>query len=1153
MIISYAQNFEDVILWRALRHIKEGFYIDVGANDPIIDSVTQLFYEHHWSGINIEPLAIHWQALQNTRVRDVNLHCAVGACESEIDLWSCDIRGWASADKEVVAHHTEQGHLGLYTTVKQRSLNSIWTEYGLEEVHFLKVDVEGYESSVLEGIDLHRHRPWIVVVEANRPATTEEVYVVWEPWLISANYRFVYADGLNRFYLAEEHSELLSAFKHPPNFFDDFVKAPHLESNRWALELVQSAEARVAHAEAIAKAAVVEKNQAESRVVSLLSSTSWRITVPLRVLSRQFQIIFHFVCDIVHLNWIAKAAIPKTKIKPKLAFVSPFPPVRSGIADYSAELLSRLTIFYEIEIILDQPELSDLFKFENITVRTSAWFLSNNSQYDRVLYHFGNSSYHQWMLQMLAQAPGVVVLHDFFLGDLLIYLEAYAINPFSFHRGLYKSHGYAALAKLAGNVQSSQVAERYPANFEILQLARGVIVHSQHSRQLAERWYGTHAADSWAVIPLLRNPRKSLERMAARAALGLQADDFMVCSFGLMSPNKLNHRLLKVWLDSALTASRGYCLVFVGEEHGADYGSRIRQGIEAGAPRHKVRITGWTQPDQYSQYLRAADLAVQLRTNSRGETSAAVLDCLNYGLPTIVNAHGALAELPSDAVWMLEDDFDDVALARAIEALCVDQSLRDMLTVRGRSFIQTQHAPENCAKQYKQAIERAYAGASVRSNTVDGSSYAPSGEMPDQTQYVQRSYKPKNLTATLGAARKLLIDVSATCRTDLKTGIQRVVRALVWSLIQMPPEGFRVEPVYLRCDTGDWHYCYARAWTAQVLGVASGWLPDETVDSVGGDVLLVADLSPGVTVDAVQAGVFAGLKARGVPIHFIVYDLLPIQFPHFFPPHQHDFERWLRSLAGVGDGAICISQTVAKDLRHWMNHFGPEREKALHINWFHLGADLLDSLPSMGMPAESAYTLDKIASAPSFLMVGTVEPRKGYLQVLRAFTEIWKSGLNVNLVIVGREGWKGLLDAQRQTIPHIVGSLQMHPELGGRLLWLDDVSDEYLTQIYANSSCLIAASEGEGFGLPLAEAAQIGLPVIARDIPVFREILGDYPHYFSGLDAHDLATAVKTWISSCDTSRPRTAQSASFCSWTQSSRRILEIMQVVPAKYADGI
>ncbi len=1148
MIISYAQNFEDIILWRALKHVTRGVYIDVGANDPIIDSVTQLFYEHQWSGINIEPLAIHWQALQNTRVRDINLQCAVGACESEITMWSCDIRGWASADKAVVAHHTEQGHFGLYTTVKQRSLNSIWMEYGLEEVHFLKVDVEGYESAVLEGIDLHRHRPWIIVVEANRPASTEEVYVVWEPWLVAADYRFVYADGLNRFYLAAERFELSSAFKYPPNFFDDFVKAPHLESNRWALELAESAEARVAHAEALAKAAIAEKNQAESRVLSLLSSTSWRITLPLRVLSVQFQIILQFVRNIVRLNWIAEAVISIKKIKPKLAFVSPFPPVRSGIADYAAELLSRLTIFYEIEIIIEQPDAPELFNFENLTFRSYDWFLSNNSQYDRVLYHFGNSCYHQRMLQMLAQVPGVVVLHDFFLGDLLIYLEAYAINPFAFHRGLYKSHGYAALAKLAGNVQSSQVAEQYPANFEILQLARGVIVHSQHSRQLAERWYGINAADSWVVIPLLRNPCKSLERTAARAALGLQEGDFMVCSFGLMTPNKLNHRLLQVWLDSALTASRGYCLVFVGEEHGAEYGGRIRQGIEAAAPRHNVRITGWTQPDQYAQYLTAADLAVQLRTNSRGETSAAVLDCLNHGLPTIVNAHGALAELPTDAVWMLEDDFDDVALAQAIEALSADQTRRDALGIRGQAFIQAQHAPENCAKQYNQAIECAYAGARVPSKTVLRSTDSPSGEIPDETQYVQSPFKPENQKATLGTARKLLIDVSATCRTDLKTGIQRVVRALVWSFIQVPPEDFRVEPVYLRCDTGEWHYCYARAWTSQVLGVASGWLPDEPVDSVGGDVLLVADLSTGVTVDAEQAGVFAGLKACGVHIHFIVYDLLPIRFPHFFPPHQSDFERWLRSLTGVADGAICISQTVAKDLQHWMNHFGPEREKGLLINWFHLGADLVNSLPSMGMPAESAHTLDKIASTASFLMVGTIEPRKGYLQALRAFTEIWKSGLNVNLVIVGREGWKGLLDAHRQTIPEIVGSLQMHPELGGRLLWLDDVSDEYLRQIYANSSCLIAASEGEGFGLPLAEAAQIGLPIIARDIPVFREILGDYAHYFSGLDAHDLAHAIKNWISSCNTTRPHTARSASFCSWTQSSRRILEIMEIVSAK-----
>ncbi len=266
--ISYAQNYEDVLLWRALKHIQNGFYIDVGANDPTVDSVTKAFYDRGWHGINIEPLTSHFSDLQRDRPRDINLCNAAGAERGEIEIWETDVRGWATADKGVVQLHSAAGHTGTYHRVQMLTLEDICEQHATQEIHFLKIDVEGFEKSVLDGANFRRFRPWIIVVEATKPNSTEEVYKEWEFLLVDAGYLFAYADGLNRFYVSAEHKELCEALTYPPNVFDNFAPALQMEAEakaQQALAKLLGAEAKARQAEGITTQAEAKAQQAEER------------------------------------------------------------------------------------------------------------------------------------------------------------------------------------------------------------------------------------------------------------------------------------------------------------------------------------------------------------------------------------------------------------------------------------------------------------------------------------------------------------------------------------------------------------------------------------------------------------------------------------------------------------------------------------------------------------------------------------------------------------------------------------------------------------------------------------------------------------------------------------------------------------------------
>jgi len=837
--------------------------------------------------------------------------------------------------------------------------------------------------------------------------------------------------------------------------------------------------------------------------------------------------------------------VSTTGLRQKLAYVSPLPPQKSGIAGYSADLLPNLSRYYDIDVVTDQAQVNDPWILANCQVRSVEWFRQNASRYQRVLYQFGNNPMHFFMFELLGEVPGVVVLHDFYLSDVQWYFQSHGIKPDVWIKELYQGHGYKAVADFHRDGGDSTLS-KYPGSLGVINQALGVIVHSSYSESLARQWYGERAHCS--LIPLLRVPAVNVDRGRARAALGLSSDDFVVCSFGFMGKTKLNHRLLAAWEDSALLRQDRNCkLFFVGQNEASSYGEDIERHLTNRQQSSSVSIVGWTDTLTYELYLAAADVGVQLRELSRGETSAAVLDCLNYGLATVINANGAMADLPDDVLIKLEDDFSDAQLTQALEWLRSEPLARASLGNLAAKYVQSAHAPAFCAQRYFESIEAHYldhgryqAFTSAVGQVVND--FSESVDIIAMSKAIALNQPP-----SVGL-RRIYVDVSAMIRVELRTGIQRVVRALLLALIESPPTGYLFEPVFLSDSGGVWHWRYARNFMLSLMGCPTGWLVDEPLDMQPGDQFLGLDFSSSIIVEGSKYGVFTRMRERGVKTSFVVYDLIPIQFEEHFPAGTKDAHAaWLYEVSKA-DAALCISASVTADLQHWVAAHGAPRlsPSPLQTSWFHLGADLAASMPSNGLAQGANEVLECLRSAPSFLSVGTIEPRKGNAQTLAAFDLLWAQGEQVNLVLVGKQGWM---------VDTLCTRLRNHPQLNKRLFWLDGISDEYLEKVYSAASCLLAASQGEGFGLPLIEAAQHQLPILARGLPVFREVAGEHAAFFEGDSAQSLADAIAQWLKDYRDGSTIDSVNMPWLTWKQSAeqlKRALLAPPMLPANVNQG-
>ncbi len=511
------------------------------------------------------------------------------------------------------------------------------------------------------------------------------------------------------------------------------------------------------------------------------------------------------------------------------------------------------------------------------------------------------------------------------------------------------------------------------------------------------------------------------------------------------------------------------------------------------------------------------------------------LEAMQCGAPVIASNTTSIPEVVgSQAALFDPNSVDDIAdkLQRVLtdDAFRADLIARQLQQVRRFSWDASARRAIKAFEDFHVAAATPTRSASLYTDLITSTAqilrkklFRRSAVMSTAMAIAQNHPEPR-------AEKTLFVDVSELCQHDANTGVQRVTRSILKQFLEKPPAGYIVEPVYGTPERPG--YRYAKKFTQSFLQLDQT-VPDERfIDARRGDVFFGLDLQHHVVER--NRVYYPHLRDLGVKVYFLVHDLLPIQFPDYFWPAESadNHQRWL-SVISQADGVVCVSRTVADQYVDWLAQSGVSRLRPFGIGWSHNGADLTVSAAHGGPSQASQAALTALGSGPSFLMVGTIEPRKGHAQVLAAFERLWDSGHDLRLVIVGRPGW---------LVEELLEKLRHHPKLDSLLFWLEDVSDADLDRLYSACSCLIAASEGEGFGLPLIEAAQHGLPILARDIPVFREIAGDHASFFEGRTPEALAKAVSEWLKLRAQNGHPHSEGIPWVTWAQSADRLKTIL-----------
>lgn len=394
------------------------------------------------------------------------------------------------------------------------------------------------------------------------------------------------------------------------------------------------------------------------------------------------------------------------RLSPRLAYFSPLPPQRTGIADYSAELLPYLARHAELTLFADDPAEVDAALQRQFTIQPIAAFAAQRRAYDLALYQMGNSSdFHQSIYRTLLRYPGLVVLHDYVLHHFMVGCTVAQGDTAGYVREMGYALGSAGMQQARAIAQGSQPFPWYdvPLNERLLDVSLGVMVHSRYVEGLI------HQRSPHIQTAVISQPMQPVEGCASRrSALPWPADAIIFASLGQITPAKQIDQALRALarLRRSLPQAR---LLLVGEvmKEGVDLKGLIRQlGLE-----DAVHCTGFVGDLQaFAEWTNAADVVVNLRYPTTGETSATALRAMAAGRPVIVSDHGWYAELPDEACCKVPVN-DERALYAAMRRLATDVTLRRNLGQMALRYVREQCNVERVAAQYMAFVERILAQA----------------------------------------------------------------------------------------------------------------------------------------------------------------------------------------------------------------------------------------------------------------------------------------------------------------------------------------------------------------------------------------------------------------------------------------------------------
>lgn len=362
----------------------------------------------------------------------------------------------------------------------------------------------------------------------------------------------------------------------------------------------------------------------------------------------------------------------------------------------------------------------------------------------------------------------------------------------------------------------------------------------------------------------------------------------------------------------------------------------------------------------------------------------------------------------------------------------------------------------------------------------------------------------------------VLVDLTQISRTNPQTGIQRVVNNVFQNMLRLVPSVLGVRDLQGKLITSNKYFVNAEG--KEFVG------NEQEVISKQGDTLLLLDSSWEFSQDF--STILDNIHNNGGHSYSVVYDFFPVQYPELFAEayFKDVFSKWHKMVLEKCDGIICISKTTA-DVAEW--YFQKEkikRQQELRLYSFPMGFNLkVDKI------TERDDIKNFVEKKTTFLMVGTVEPRKGHMVVIKALKKLVASASDVQLLIIGQDGWKN----------DEIKTILTDEQIKDRILWVKDATDEELQWCYVHCTALIAASKDEGYGLPLIEAAHYGLPIICSDIPVFREVAGGNATYFQVMNSDNLGETIITWLQ--EEQHPN-SKNIKIYTWEESAQTILDIL-----------